>query len=192
MEGHCKRCRFNTVCNGCTERVDIINAKPLAGGQIERFRSTGKKLRIKRKPKEHVTGKKLYICRKPTKHVTSKKSVILIQDETDTVQDYDDIMAGQLLSDTVQEDGCDDLPCPSPFCADAFHKGKIKTPGSLAGSSTNPGFSSHTGFYLLCQGGHELPLGWWLNSCGFSRMMESLKSLSKKQYVDLMNWCILV
>ena len=79
--------------------------------------------------------------------MTGKKSEILIQDEPDTVQeissdDYDDTMAGPLLSDTVQEDGCDDRPCPNPFCADAFHKGKTKTPGSLAGSSTNAGSSS--------------------------------------------------
>ena len=47
---------------------------------------------------------------------------------------YNDTMAGPLLSDTVQEDGCDDRPCPKPFRADAFHQGPIESPGSLAGS----------------------------------------------------------
>ena len=44
--------------------------------------------------------------------------------------------------DSVQENGCDDRPCPKRFCVDAFHKGTAETPGSLAGSSTNAGSSS--------------------------------------------------
>ena len=116
-------------CNGCQRQVDIINEVPGAVSMKRPFivnhtLACRDRFRILLNDNDDDTGKKLNTTRSLTPWLAQSS------------------LNGPILSDTVQEDGCDDRPCPKRFCVDAFHKGTTETPGSLAGSSTHAGSSS--------------------------------------------------
>ena len=144
-------------CAGCHRQVDTINGEPGAVSMKlprEVCHTVACRLRFRMllKDNDDDTGKNLNTTDAthfgagmydpsdcdPVLPYDGRYPLLAFKDRfRRPLNDYDDTMAGPILSFTVQEDGCDDRPRPK-----RLKLRRIETPGSLAGSPTNAGSSS--------------------------------------------------